>query len=63
VSEIAVGMTSVSKRFGSAIALDDFSIEVAEGEFHTILGPSGCGKTTALRVIAGFERPESPVHR
>jgi iron(III) transport system ATP-binding protein len=59
VSEIAVGMTSVSKRFGSAIALDDFSIEVAEGEFHTILGPSGCGKTTALRVIAGFERPEA----
>ena len=48
----------VVKRFGRAVALDGFALEVRRGEFLSLLGPSGCGKTTALRVVAGLERPE-----
>ncbi|MGH8926875.1 MAG: ABC transporter ATP-binding protein [Acidimicrobiia bacterium] len=54
----AIHVVGVSKRFGDVRALDSFSIEVDEGQVMTLLGPSGCGKTTALRVIAGFERPD-----
>jgi len=50
---------SVTKRFGSTTALDGASLAVGAGEFVALLGPSGCGKTTALRVAAGFERPDS----
>ena len=50
---------SITKRFGSTTALDGASLEVGAGEFVALLGPSGCGKTTALRVAAGFERPDS----
>ena len=49
----------VTKKFGSTAALAGASLEVATGEFVALLGPSGCGKTTALRVAAGFERPDS----
>jgi putative spermidine/putrescine transport system ATP-binding protein len=49
-----VTLDRVSKRFGDVLAVDDFSLEVAEGELLVLLGPSGCGKTTTLRVIAGF---------
>ena len=35
----------------------DLDLEIAEGEFFTLLGPSGCGKTTTLRMVAGFEQP------
>jgi iron(III) transport system ATP-binding protein len=44
-------------REGEVIAVDDVSLDIARGEFVTLLGPSGCGKTTALRLIAGFESP------
>ncbi len=54
-----LALRDVSKSFGSVRALDGASLEVAEGEFLALLGPSGCGKTTALRVIAGFEHPDS----
>jgi spermidine/putrescine transport system ATP-binding protein len=47
----------VSKRFADIVAVDDLSLELAEGEFFTMLGPSGCGKTTTLRMIGGFEQP------
>ncbi|MDA0180130.1 ABC transporter ATP-binding protein [Solirubrobacter phytolaccae] len=44
------------KRYGDVLAVDDVSLEIAHGEFFTLLGPSGCGKTSTLRLIAGFER-------
>src|SRR6202051_3388220 len=50
-----VSIRSVAKRFGKNVVLRDISLEVAEGEFLTILGESGSGKTTLLRIIAGFE--------
>ncbi len=46
-------------RYGEKSVLKNFSLEVEEGEFVSLLGPSGCGKTTALMLIAGFEYPES----
>ena len=45
----------VSKRFDETVAVDDLSIDVADGEFLVLVGPSGCGKTTALRMLAGLE--------
>jgi len=53
----SVELQSVTKRFDRFVAVDDLSLEFAQGEFFTLLGPSGCGKTTTLRMIAGFERP------
>ncbi len=52
-------LESLTRRFGQTVAVDDLSLEVAPGEFLTLLGPSGCGKTTTLRMIAGFETPTS----
>jgi multiple sugar transport system ATP-binding protein len=50
----------VTKRFSDeVVALDDLSLEVADGEFLILVGPSGCGKTTALRLVAGLEKPSS----
>lgn len=54
-----VSLKGVTKRFGIIYAVRDVDLEVGEGELFTLLGPSGCGKTTALRVIAGFEYPDS----
>lgn len=50
-------LQQVQKRFGDVVALDNLDLTVKSGEFVSLLGPSGCGKTTALRIIAGFERP------
>jgi putative spermidine/putrescine transport system ATP-binding protein len=54
-----VHLTSLTKRFGETLAVDDVSLDVADGEFVTLLGPSGCGKTTTLRMIAGLVEPSS----
>jgi spermidine/putrescine transport system ATP-binding protein len=56
--QVEVGLYGVTKRFGTMVAVDDVTIEVARGEFFSLLGPSGCGKTTSLRMIAGFEEPD-----
>ena len=53
----SVELRSVTKRFDDVLAVDDLSLDLAGGEFFTLLGPSGCGKTTTLRMIAGFEQP------
>jgi spermidine/putrescine transport system ATP-binding protein len=53
----SVELQSVTKRFGDFVAVDELSLELAAGEFFTLLGPSGCGKTTTLRMVAGFETP------
>ena len=50
---------NVSKRFGKVVAVDDVTLDIAEGEFFALLGPSGCGKTTLLRMLAGFETPSA----
>ncbi|MGA1669039.1 MAG: ATP-binding cassette domain-containing protein, partial [Candidatus Nanopelagicales bacterium] len=53
----AIRLTNLRKTFGDVVAVDDVDLEVADGEFLTLLGPSGSGKTTVLRMIAGFEAP------
>ena len=50
---------NITKKFGSLCAVDNLSLSVEKGEFFSLLGPSGCGKTTLLRIIAGFEYPDS----
>jgi len=54
----AVRLRGLSKTYGDVGAVDGVDLEIAEGEFFTLLGPSGSGKTTTLRLIAGFERPD-----
>ena len=53
-----LSIRSVAKRFGATPVLRDISLEIAAGEFLTVLGESGSGKTTLLRLLAGFERPD-----
>ena len=53
----SVALRGVTKKFGDVIAVDQLDLNVADGEFFSLLGPSGCGKTTTLRMIAGFEFP------
>jgi ABC-type Fe3+/spermidine/putrescine transport system ATPase subunit len=50
---------SVWKQFGGAAVVKNVSLEVRPGEFFALIGPSGCGKTTTLRLVAGFEQPDS----
>ena len=54
--EAYLRIVHVIKTFGDLLAVDDFSLDIQEGEFICLLGPSGCGKTTLLRIIAGLEQ-------
>src|SRR5918995_65117 len=54
-----VSIRGLSKKFTDAAAVDDLHLEIADGEFVSLLGPSGCGKTTTLRLIAGFLQPDA----
>jgi spermidine/putrescine transport system ATP-binding protein len=60
---IDVQLERVTKRFGAVTAVRDVSLEVRQGEVLALLGPSGCGKTTTLRMIAGFEDPDTGLVR
>jgi spermidine/putrescine transport system ATP-binding protein len=57
--EPSVELQGVSKAFGDVLAVRELDLQIAPGEFFTLLGPSGCGKTTTLRMIAGFEEPSA----
>ncbi|MBW2087165.1 MAG: ATP-binding cassette domain-containing protein, partial [Deltaproteobacteria bacterium] len=54
-----VRLDNVAKTFGNVLAVQDFTLDIHDGEFIILLGPSGCGKTTTLRMIAGLERLSS----
>ena len=55
----SVTFENVHKRFDTVVAVDGVDLEIADGEFFSMVGPSGSGKTTCLRMIAGFEVPSS----
>jgi spermidine/putrescine transport system ATP-binding protein len=57
--EPIVELREVVKSFGARVAVNHVSLAIPRGRFYSLLGPSGCGKTTTLRLIAGFERPDS----
>jgi putative spermidine/putrescine transport system ATP-binding protein len=58
-AEQAVRLRGVRRVFGDVVAIEHLDLDIAAGEFFTMLGPSGSGKTTTLRVIAGFEQPDA----
>src|SRR6476619_1865045 len=53
-----ISVRRLTKRYGDVVAVDGVDLDIAAGEFFTMLGPSGSGKTTTLRMIAGFEMPD-----
>ncbi|MDI1283455.1 MAG: ABC transporter ATP-binding protein [Reyranella sp.] len=60
MTSAAIRLEQVTKTFdGRVVAVDAITLDIAAGEFFSLLGPSGCGKTTSLRMIAGFEHPDS----
>jgi putative spermidine/putrescine transport system ATP-binding protein len=56
---VAIRLVGLSKQFGDVRAVDRLDLEIADGEFFSMLGPSGSGKTTVLRMVAGFEQPSA----
>src|SRR3989344_7976463 len=57
--ESLLEIEGITKSFGATKVLNGISLAIGRAEFLTFLGPSGCGKPTLLRIIAGFEKPES----
>ena len=60
---VAVALSGLRRSYGGVAAVDGIDVEIADGEFFSLLGPSGCGKTTTLRMIAGFVEPSAGPHR
>lgn len=58
MQDTLLSLQHISKNFGEGDVLRDISLDVARGEFVTLLGASGCGKTTTLRIISGLETPD-----
>lgn len=58
-ANVAISIKGLTRTFGDVRAVNGVDLEIFEGEFLTLLGPSGSGKTTVLRMIAGFEKPDS----
>jgi putative spermidine/putrescine transport system ATP-binding protein len=58
-ARVDVRLVDLTRRFGDVAAVDSVTVDIARGEFFTLLGPSGSGKTTTLRLIAGFELPDA----
>jgi putative spermidine/putrescine transport system ATP-binding protein len=59
MAEPYLSIENVRKAFGATTVVQEFNLDVDQGEFISFLGPSGCGKTTVLRMVAGFEEPSS----
>lgn len=59
MSKKLIELNNISKSFGNNLVLDELDLYIRENEFITLLGPSGCGKTTTLRIIGGFETPDT----
>lgn len=59
MSRTLIDFVNISKSYHSNLVLDELNLSVKENEFLTLLGPSGCGKTTTLRILGGFETPDS----
>lgn len=59
MKDILLSLKNVAKAFDGKTVLDSLDLDILDGEFITLLGPSGCGKTTLLRLMAGFEQPDT----
>lgn len=59
MKDVLVNLEHISKSFDGQLVLDDLNLYIRENEFLTLLGPSGCGKTTTLRILGGFEHPDT----
>ena len=59
MSNKLIDFINITKSYGTQTVLDDLNLYIRENEFLTLLGPSGCGKTTTLRILGGFESPDS----
>ena len=59
MKETLLSLKNVSKAFDDKTVLNSLDLDILDGEFITLLGPSGCGKTTLLRLMAGFEQPDT----